>query len=72
MTQRLVGGRFQIPRQRGDVVDLEDQRDLVVLCHHLLVTREAVLDAAAKAKAVSIYKDERFSDHAPVTIEYDF
>ena len=27
---------------------------------------------AAKAKAVSIYKDERFSDHAPLTIDYDF
>jgi exodeoxyribonuclease III len=26
---------------------------------------------AAKANAVSIYKDERFSDHAPLTIEYD-
>ena len=25
---------------------------------------------AAKANAVSIYKDERFSDHAPLTIEY--
>ncbi len=27
---------------------------------------------AAKAKSVSIYKDERFSDHAPLTIDYDF
>ena len=26
---------------------------------------------AAKAAAVSIYKDERFSDHAPLTIDYD-
>ncbi|MDF3035705.1 MAG: Exodeoxyribonuclease [Paucimonas sp.] len=26
---------------------------------------------AATAKAVSIYKDERFSDHAPLTIEYE-
>jgi exodeoxyribonuclease-3 len=25
---------------------------------------------AAKAKAVSIYKDERFSDHAPLIIDY--
>jgi exodeoxyribonuclease III len=25
---------------------------------------------AAKATAVSIYKDERFSDHAPLTIDY--
>ena len=24
-----------------------------------------------KVKAVSIYKDERFSDHAPLTTEYD-
>jgi len=27
---------------------------------------------AARAKAASIYKDERFSDHAPLTIDYDF
>ena len=27
---------------------------------------------AAQARAVSIYKDERFSDHAPLTIDYDF
>lgn len=27
---------------------------------------------AAKAKSVSIYKDERFSDHAPLIIDYDF
>jgi exodeoxyribonuclease-3 len=27
---------------------------------------------AAKAKAVGIYKDERFSDHAPLTIDYDY
>ena len=26
---------------------------------------------AAKAKSVAIYKDERFSDHAPLTIEYE-
>ena len=26
---------------------------------------------AAQAKAVSIYKDERFSDHAPLIIDYD-
>jgi exodeoxyribonuclease-3 len=27
---------------------------------------------AAKALSASIYKDERFSDHAPLTVEYDF
>lgn len=27
---------------------------------------------AALARSESIYKDERFSDHAPITIEYDF
>jgi len=27
---------------------------------------------AAKASAASIYKDERFSDHAPLIINYDF
>ena len=27
---------------------------------------------AATAKRVSIYKDEKFSDHAPLTIEYDY
>lgn len=32
----------------------------------------ATPDMAAKACAASIYKDERFSDHAPLTIDYDF
>jgi exodeoxyribonuclease-3 len=27
---------------------------------------------AARARAVSIYKDERFSDHAPLSIDYDW
>ena len=27
---------------------------------------------AASAKRVAIYKDERFSDHAPLTIDYDY
>ena len=27
---------------------------------------------AATAKAVSIFKDQRFSDHAPLTIDYDY
>lgn len=27
---------------------------------------------AAKAKSCAIYKDERFSDHAPLTIDYDY
>ena len=27
---------------------------------------------AATAKRASIYKDEKFSDHAPLTIEYDY
>ena len=31
----------------------------------------ATLGMAALAKRVSIYKDEKFSDHAPLTIEYD-
>ena len=26
---------------------------------------------AAKARQVSIYKDERFSDHAPLTVDYE-
>ena len=30
----------------------------------------ATPESAASAKAVSIYKDERFSDHAPLTIDY--
>ncbi len=29
-------------------------------------------DLAPLVRAVSIYRDERFSDHAPVTIDYDF
>jgi exodeoxyribonuclease-3 len=31
----------------------------------------ATAGVAGNAKAVAIYKDERFSDHAPLTIEYD-
>jgi exodeoxyribonuclease-3 len=27
---------------------------------------------ADKARAESIYKTEKFSDHAPITIDYDF
>jgi exodeoxyribonuclease-3 len=27
---------------------------------------------AARARAVSIFKDMRFSDHAPLTIDYDY
>ena len=35
--------------------------------HHL-----AIKSLAADAKSVSIYKAENFSDHAPLTIEYDW
>ena len=27
---------------------------------------------AALARAESIYKSEKFSDHAPITVDYDF
>jgi exodeoxyribonuclease III len=27
---------------------------------------------AAKAKSAAVYKDERFSDHAPLSVEYDY
>jgi len=27
---------------------------------------------AEKARAAAIYKDVKFSDHAPLTIDYDF
>ena len=32
----------------------------------------ATLGIAAMAKSAAVYKDERFSDHAPLTISYDF
>ena len=32
----------------------------------------ATPELARAARKVSIYKDEKFSDHAPITIEYDF
>ena len=35
--------------------------------HHI-----ATPGIAALAKSASIYKDERFSDHAPLTIDYDY
>jgi exodeoxyribonuclease-3 len=27
---------------------------------------------AATARDASVYKDQRFSDHAPLTVDYDF
>ena len=27
---------------------------------------------AALARSAAVYKDERFSDHAPLTVNYDF
>lgn len=32
----------------------------------------ATAGIAGSAKAAAIYKDERFSDHAPLTVDYDF
>ena len=32
----------------------------------------ATAEIAGSAKAAAIYKDERFSDHAPLTVDYDF
>jgi exodeoxyribonuclease III len=32
----------------------------------------ATPDIASKAISTSVYKDERFSDHAPLTVDYDF
>jgi exodeoxyribonuclease-3 len=35
--------------------------------HHL-----ATPGMAALAQSTAIYKDQRFSDHAPLTVDYDF
>lgn len=46
------------------------QHSLQVFCridYHL-----ATPALAATARAAAIYKDQRFSDHAPLTIDYDF
>jgi len=32
----------------------------------------ATPDIAARAKRAAIYKDQRFSDHAPLTVDYDY
>jgi len=32
----------------------------------------ATPELAARATAADIYKDERFSDHAPLTLDYDY
>ncbi|MDD2873282.1 MAG: exodeoxyribonuclease III [Azoarcus sp.] len=32
----------------------------------------ATASIAGKAKAATVYKDERFSDHAPLTVDYDW
>ena len=42
---------------------------MFVLSHALYVATPAL---AAKAKAVSIYTDQKFSDHAPLVIDYGF
>lgn len=36
------------------------------------LTKKATPALAAHAKTEAIYKGEKFSDHAPITIEYDF
>jgi exodeoxyribonuclease-3 len=36
-------------------------------CYHLATPKLAEL-----ARREAIYKDEKFSDHAPITVEYDF
>lgn len=44
--------------------------NLQVLCrtdYHL-----ATPALASTARSAAIYKDQRFSDHAPLTIDYDF
>lgn len=46
--------------------------ELWVFCaiiYHLAIDG---LASKAEAKAASIYKGEKFSDHAPLTIAYDF
>ena len=40
---------------------------ICLLDYHL-----ATPQLAAGAQAVEIYKGEKFSDHAPVTVEYDW
>lgn len=32
----------------------------------------ATPDLAALVRGASVYKEQRFSDHAPLTIDYDF
>ena len=36
------------------------------------VNQVATAGIASKATAVAIYKEERFSDHAPLSIDYDY
>jgi hypothetical protein len=37
-----------------------------------LITRSRLRTIAASAKTTSIYKQERFSDHAPLIVDYDW
>lgn len=41
-----------------------------VLCR--IDSQLATLALAATARQASVYKDSWFSDHAPLTVEYDF
>ena len=34
--------------------------------------KKVALVLAAAARSASVYKDERFSDHAPLVVDYDY
>src|SRR5262245_49179895 len=49
--QRVVRRCLQVPFQRLDVFRLDDQRELEILRHHLLVAGQPVCDPASEAEA---------------------
>jgi exodeoxyribonuclease-3 len=43
------------------------------MCDYVVISYQiATPGIAAKAKSVSVYKAQRFSDHAPLIVDYDY
>lgn len=43
------------------------------MCDYVVISYQiATPGIAARATAASVYKDQRFSDHAPLIVDYDY
>lgn len=62
--------RCGVPQRRLDASQLIPEENLQVLCR--TDYQLATPGLAATARSASVYKDSWFSDHAPLTVDYDF